>query len=391
MKSLRTQSEAARIIFIPFIDAFGGAERLILDLSRFLYESDIAHLITCFRQKIDLQRYADWPLQVHQIRPKRNPAIEAIALHRFLRREQRSATNLPLLFDLKSAFYSGIISAGSFALHVTDPPSLLPKDISKHARLLRPGKLNDRSTVQIARNARAEFAHLLNRRGARRASKVIVMTQKIQRELGDLYGIDAHVIRPGVSIDGSVHDTSRAATPFRMLSVARLVESKRIDWILYALAELKLKPAENHANWTLQIVGEGPASHSLKILAHDLGLADRTIFMGHLEEEELKKAYSQASLFIMPALQGYGLPALEAIKRGIPAVVHKDSGVSEILMDNPWVEIFDGNKASLSQAIRRMLTRFVDGILINTSEPRVPTSSEWAKTVCSELGWIPLG
>ena len=131
------QSPAERIIFVPFIDAFGGAERLLLDLSRYLHDMGAAHRLACFNQTIDLQLYADWPLQVHQLRPMRNWLAEARALYRFLRSTQRTGGGLPLLFDLKSAFYSGIASPGPYSLHLTDPPSLLPADISKYSASAR--------------------------------------------------------------------------------------------------------------------------------------------------------------------------------------------------------------------------------------------------------------
>ena len=64
---------AERIIFVPFIHGFGGVERLILALSRYLYNHGIAHKVVCFNQTIDLAHYADWPMVVDEIACKRNP------------------------------------------------------------------------------------------------------------------------------------------------------------------------------------------------------------------------------------------------------------------------------------------------------------------------------
>lgn len=91
--------ERKRVIFVPFIDAFGGSERLVLDLSRFLYETGTPHVLACFRNTIDLQSYADWPLPLHQMRPNRNSVSEARSLHNLFELDNESRTVHPLLFD----------------------------------------------------------------------------------------------------------------------------------------------------------------------------------------------------------------------------------------------------------------------------------------------------
>lgn len=377
-----------RVVFVPFITALGGSERLILDLSRFLHDAGIPHTLACFSQSVDLQSYSDRPLDIHELRPKRNPFLEAKALKEFLKSTTGGASR-PLLFDLKSAFYSGVTSARPFVLHLTDPPSLLPADISKHAPSARK-RLSGSGRITGVSALSAELVHRLNRRGARRASTVIVMTEKIKAELRSLYDVDAVVIRPGVSASCVNTSSSNAGpTSFRMLSVCRLEGTKRIDWILRALANISTS-ATKEANWQLEIVGVGAESEALKKLAVELGLRDRAIFLGRLSDEELADAYARANLFLMPAAQGYGLPALEALSRRIPTIVHRDSGVSEILAGNPWVEIVDGNNGSLSKAITVMIERIERNELPTSCLPAVPTSSHWAKAICVECGWLPI-
>jgi len=172
-----------------------------------------------------------------------------------------------------------------------------------------------------------------------------------------------------------------------MLSVSRLEPNKRIDWILRALAALHSKTSLNKADWVFEIVGHGPALESLKKLAQELGLAGQTIFLGHVSDDDLARAYSRAHLFIMPAEQGYGLPALEALRHRIPTIVHKDSGVSEILGRTPWTELVDGNNGSLASAIGTMMERLRNKSLFDSELPRVPINSEWAKAVCDACGW----
>ena len=229
--------------------------------------------------------------------------------------------------------------------------------------------------------------HRLNRRGVKRAARVIVMTEKARRELDSLYGGEASVLRPGVSsiVDKSMAECSKR--PLRMLSVSRLEANKRIDWILRALAALNSTSFLKTVEWVFEIAGDGAEVKSLKKLAQELGLADQTIFLGHVSDEELGRAYSRAHLFIMPALQGYGLPALEALRRGVPTIVHKDSGVSEILGGTPWSELVEGDNGSLARAIGTMVERVKSKSFIEFALPRLPTNSEWAKAICLACGW----
>ena len=387
-----TQTVAKRVIFLPFIDAFGGVERLGLDLSRFLYEAEVPHTLACFRQTIDLQAYAAWPVPVHELRPARAPLAEARSLSQFLGTEQQKGSGLPLLFDLKSAFYSGITSAGRFVLHLTDPPSLLPADVSKYSFSARRdfAEFAPLPRSGIATALRSESVHRLTRRGVRRAAKVIVMTERIRDEVSGLYGVDPLVVRPGVVSPIRLKPEplgSLGKGPLRILSVSRLEASKRLDWILRALAALNSTAGWQKTDWVFEIVGQGPAGESLRTMARELGVADQTLFLGHVSDEDLGGAYERAQLFIMPAQQGYGLPALEALERGIPTIVHKDSGVSEILARTPWAELVDGDNGSLATAIANMNDRIKGQRLFDSDRPAVPTSFAWATAVCHACGW----
>ena len=376
---------SSKVIFVPFIDAFGGVERLLLQLSKHLNAHGIGHVIGCFRESIGLQNYADWPLQICQLKPSRQPLVEARALKAFLQDSRRNGGDAPLLFDLKSAFYSGLMSAGPFFLHLTDPPSLLPADVSKHAITLRHSAkpVESRETVK---SIRAEAVHRLNRRGVRRALKVIAMTEKIKWELKQLYDIDAVVVRPGVEeiTYERLQDRNRLV---RILSVSRLEQNKRIDWVLKALAALQAI-GKLPDDWFFEVVGDGSERNSLARLVEDLGIGRHTHFRGHLDAEELNRAYAKASLFLMPAVQGYGLPALEALRRHIPSIVHKESGVSELLGGSKWVELIDGDNGQLQSAIGKMIDRLRTTDFEFGELPDLPTSTSWAEQICHVCGWI---
>lgn len=382
-----------RIIFVPFIHAFGGVERLVLALSRFLHENNVAHAVVCFSQTINFSSYAEWPMTVRELGCARNPVAEGWTFNRFMRAAKVGGSPPPLLFDLKAAFYAGMFPSPGHYLHLTDPPSLLPSDVSKFAPSLRriyPAPMMAASPDPL-QMIRGEIAHRFNRQGAARALSVIAMTNAIADELRMLYSVEARIVRPGVRMPASSPPWHRRAlNSVRMLSVSRLEQSKRIDWILNALAGLESSnlPLSKKIDWQLSLVGDGSQREQLRSLAVQLGIADRVVFHGKVSDTKLEELFTDGDLFLMPAVQGYGLPALEALARGIPVILHLESGVSEILKGTPWTEIIEDGTESLASAINAMVDRLRDGELEKIPMPEFPTETNWAHEITTLCGWI---
>lgn len=384
--------KSERIIFVPFIHGFGGVERLILALSRYLYNHGIPHKVVCFNQTINFSAYADWPMAVDQIVCKRNSCVEAHALSIYIHSAKKNGSPPPLFFDLKGAFYAGTLSNLDYYLHLTDPPSLLPSEVSKFAYSLRNayiapgGNLVANPYLRI----RGEVVHWLNKRGASNALSVVVMSNVIADELKRIYGVKTRIIRPGID-RRPVPQTS--ALPLmdklRFISVCRLEANKRLDWILNALANLEtsIEPLSKKINWSLDIVGDGSIREALQNLAIQLGISKRVAFHGKIPDVMVEKLFEKANLFLMPAAQGYGLPALESLARGVPVILHQESGVSEVLKGSPWVEIFKGDAGGLESAISLMIDR-LRGDNIRSNEPIFPSESDWAHELCTLCRWL---
>jgi len=381
-----------RIIFVPFIHAFGGVERLVLVLSRFLHEHNIAHTVACFNQTIDFAAYADWPMNVHELTPRRNPISEGLALNRYVRAAHAGGSPPPLLFDLKGSFYAGILPTLGYHLHLTDPPSLLPSEVSKFSLSLRRAypSLTNEVWPGLFKMIRGEIVHRINRRGASKALSVIVMTNAIADELRMIYNVDTMIVRPGVAVSKSAPITSgEAVGKLRILSVCRLEPNKRIDWILNALSHLETsdRGLSEKIDWCVDIVGEGSQMEALRALAEIRGISERVVFHGRISDEGVEQLFAVADLFLMPAMQGYGLPALEALARGVPVVLHRESGVSEVIEGTPWVEIIE-NSDDLPLAINALVNRLHKNELKKNNLPKVPNENRWASQICNLCRWI---
>jgi glycosyltransferase involved in cell wall biosynthesis len=382
-----------RIIFVPFINGFGGVERLVLALSHFLYKKNLAHTVVCFSQTINFSTYADWPMTVHELAPYRNSLSEAWALSRYMRFTHADDSPPPILFDLKGAFYAGFLPKIDYFVHMTDPPSLLPSEISKFAISLRReySSLESISLNKLHLMIRGELVHSINKRGTANAISVIAMTNTIADELRMIYKVESKVIRPGTKKSKVLAVSPRYLNDnLRMLSVCRLEENKRLDWILSALADLEFSilPLSKKINWHLDLVGDGSIREKLQNLARDLGIEKRVRFHGKKSDLAVQDLFACAHLFLMPALQGYGLPALEALSSGVPVILHRDSGVSEILKGSPWVEICEDGKNSLATSINTMINRLCNDSFIKSDIPIFPSENDWAYAVSKHCRWL---
>ena len=82
----------------------------------------------------------------------------------------------------------------------------------------------------------------------------------------------------------------------------------------------------------LVIVGEaGWVDNEPARLAESLGLRDRITFTGRVSDDALDKLYRQARVFVFPSWsEGFGLPVLEAMARGVPVVCSAAGALPEV-------------------------------------------------------------
>jgi glycosyltransferase involved in cell wall biosynthesis len=383
---------AERIVFVPFIHAFAGVERLILGLSRFLHENGATHTVVCFSQTIDFASYANWPLTVHELAPMRNPVAEGWALHRYLWGAYGRGSPPALLFDLKAAFYAGMFPAPGFHLHLTDPPGLLPADISKCAPSFRKvyPSFKRQQCPSLMDSVHGEIVHRINRRGVKSALSVIAMSDAIAAELRAVYSVEPKIVRPGVLLSPRSAFKRFRTDKLRILSVCRLEPNKRVDWILHALADLQSRSSllSKATAWTFDVVGGGSQEKQLQALASQLGISEKVVFHGAISDARLEELFADSTLFLMPAAQGYGLPALEALARGVPVVLHRESGVSEVLNETLWAAVISDGIERLAGAINTMLDRIRDGEISKSPVPAFPTESGWAREISTVCQWI---
>jgi glycosyltransferase involved in cell wall biosynthesis len=87
-----------------------------------------------------------------------------------------------------------------------------------------------------------------------------------------------------------------------------------------------------------------------------LGLRDRVIFTGYLDDQDLVVLLNLASVLVLPSLmEGFGLPAVEAAACGCPVIATKASPLPSLLGDGA---IYVGPaEQEIAEAMERVLSR----------------------------------
>lgn len=119
-------------------------------------------------------------------------------------------------------------------------------------------------------------------------------------------------------VDGALFDPLESKED-RFVVVARLVPPKRIDQILRSFADhVRLAGAATE----LWIVGDGPSMEDLRSLAVELGIADRTRFLGRLPHERIAGIVAGSKAFLYKAYYDNSLlAAAESIASGTPVLI----------------------------------------------------------------------
>ncbi len=90
--------------------------------------------------------------------------------------------------------------------------------------------------------------------------------------------------------------------------------------------------SERHPEWTLRLVGMGSSDRaSATRLVDELGLGNHVDLAPWLDDEAFERTFAAASMVVFPSdFEGYGLPAAEAMRLGIPVVVSPDPALKEV-------------------------------------------------------------
>jgi glycosyltransferase involved in cell wall biosynthesis len=201
------------------------------------------------------------------------------------------------------------------------------------------------------------YARFMLRRVSRVATAVITPSEFTHREFQRLLGgrqVKPEVVHNGVSIKWfNLAPTPRPYARPYLLYVGNVKPHKNLGRLLEAFAKLTVRVDSD-----LLILGkvEGLRTADANVLAAVERLHPRVQLMGAVSQAALEQYLAHAAALVLPSLyEGFGLPPLEAMACGCPAVVARAGALPEVCGDAAGY--FDPlDPSSIADAIEQVLT-----------------------------------
>lgn len=151
------------------------------------------------------------------------------------------------------------------------------------------------------------------------------------------------------AVEAVVRSELRLGDARVLLSVAQKRPYKNLRSLIGALPDLD-------EDVVLVLPGAStPHEQELKELAEQLAVASRVRFIDWLTDPRLESLYAISSAFVLPSeVEGFGLPVLEAMIRGVPVACSNVPALVEVAGDAALM--FDPHRQEeVTAAIRRLL------------------------------------
>lgn len=205
-----------------------------------------------------------------------------------------------------------------------------------------------------------------------RAHRVVVQTHSVARRWANGFLPDERVrtiANPVALPDPAADAAPTVALPRRFIvSVGRLIPSKRLDLLLRAYAPLAARDGAP----ALVIVGDGPEKDCLLELARQLGLADKLVLAGHAASPY--PYLRRAEMFVMTSeFEGYPNALIEAMAAGLPVISFDcPSGPDEIIRqgENGFL-VPPGDVSGLTRTMEQVWTDDALRVRLGTSAAEI--------------------
>ena len=322
-----------------FLNQYGGAERVLLELHKMFPEAPIYTLLydpAKMRGKFAgadirpsfLQKFPRWFKRRHKyMLPFMPTAPETFNLRDF-----------DLVISSSSAFAKGIIVKPK-TIHVCYCHSPMRYAWDWNEKYLNEQGLG--SKRRIFARLILNYVRMWDKVAADRVDFFIANSRYTQARIKKYYGQESAVVYPPVDTDLETSFPSGKSGDY-FLIVSRLSPYKKVEVAIEAMNKLDLP---------LLVVGEG----SPKYVKHLKSIAGAgTKFAGWQSDEKIKKYYAGCRAFLFPGEDDFGITPVEAMSFGKPVIALRRGGTTETVIEGETGEFFKESTVEvMADAIRR--------------------------------------
>jgi glycosyltransferase involved in cell wall biosynthesis len=216
---------------------------------------------------------------------------------------------------------------------------------------------------------RTAFFRQVERNLARTSDVLVAVSPEVRDELV-AEGVAPHdkftVIRLGIPLDERLGDGTAELDYRELYGIPK--DAFVVGWVgrmtgvkdTGAVLQIVRAARERGVDAVLCMVGDGPDRERLEQLAHDLGIARSTYFVGY--QEDVAGYYRLFDAFLLPSVnEGTPVSAIEALASGTPVVATRVGGVPDVVGDGMNGFLFE--PGATDEAAERLATLALDPAL----------------------------
>jgi glycosyltransferase involved in cell wall biosynthesis len=229
----------------------------------------------------------------------------------------------------------------------------------------------------------------IEKEGLEAADKIIAVSHLTRSVVIEKYNINPkkvitvyNAVEPvsNVGMKGSREFANEKVVSF----LGRVTMQKGPEYFIDA-AKLLLQKMKNVR---FVMAGKGDLLNGMKQKVSNLGISSHFQFPGFVADSEIAELFQASDVFVMPSVsEPFGIVTLEAMQAGVPVVVSKQSGVSEVVKNVIKVDYWDIE--AMADAVYALLINEGYGIRLGEKGKREADRLIW-KNAASKVNKIYL-
>lgn len=191
-----------------------------------------------------------------------------------------------------------------------------------------------------------QYVYDLEAEAFRKSRLIVTVSRYTGRILCEKYGVDESKIRPvhngieALTESCDAPDVEKKISDPVVLFLGRITMQKGPEYFVQAASLVR----NRIKNVRFVMAGTGDMYHRMIDMAADIGMGDSFHYTGFLNREGVERMMSVSDLYVMPSVsEPFGITPLEAVRKRVPVIVSRQSGVREVLRNCISVDFWDIN------------------------------------------------